>query len=439
MLYLCTTCGGTLRNNGEDGRWKRRRRPNSAPAAGRRRAAFFDGGSGDDGDGRSIGGNNLLSAQHPAEGWNNNESIAVDMSLTDGESPRLLVGGGGRRGGDTSTTRLRYAHCARTIQHAYQNFRHRQYLRDWAFSVVRQQRSDSFGWADAPLRELASTTLGRDFVYKRYRRPCPVSSFQPRAAILLRLKKEKEKITCRMNHIVPQFPPLKHLPYHWLYPRSAFLTEILLMNVYLQQCLVHLMLNAAPRPLTRSVSFLRQLCRWLTRRVKSMRRTKHRVLCRVAAVTMQSAARAASARARCSALRAARLRLWMDRVALLYADDAAIATAGDVEDDNSPSPAAVQLLREMNAPPPPPSQQSLQMPPKYAAGDVFRGGDGGGGIGKKTSTISSSSRWRALAEALAPRMGRPPPGCPAALDVDWGEWGVGLSLVFPPSPPRCVM
>lgn len=39
---------------------------------------------------------------------------------------------------------------------------------------------------------------------------------------------------------------------------------------------------------------------------------------------------------------------------------------------------------------------------------------------------------RALAEALAPRMGHPPPGCPEALDVDWGEWGENINLVFPP-------
>lgn len=210
-----------------------------------------------------------------------------------------------------------------------------------------------------------------------------------------------------------------------------------------------------PPPNAFFVFFLRQLRRWLISRVQSRKRARRRKLRRLAAVTMQSAARAASARARCSALRAARLYLWMDRVAVLYADDDAatatgIRTAGDDIDglDYSPSPAAAELLWEMNAPqpPPPPPPHSLQPPlpssPKYAVDDEVRtggGGSGSGGISKSWSKGSSrssrSSRGRALAEALAPRMGRPPPGCPAALDVDWGEWGVGLRLVFPPSPP----
>lgn len=54
------------------------------------------------------------------------------------------------------------------------------------------------------------------------------------------------------------------------------------------------------------------------------------------------------------------------------------------------------------------------------------------GIGVQGRCTSSS---RALAEALAPTMGDRPPGCPGALDVDWGEWGVKLTLVFPPPAP----
>lgn len=45
------------------------------------------------------------------------------------------------------------------------------------------------------------------------------------------------------------------------------------------------------------------------------------------------------------------------------------------------------------------------------------------------------SNRRGLAEALAPLMGIPPPGCPGALDVDWGTWGGQLELVFPPRAP----
>lgn len=49
------------------------------------------------------------------------------------------------------------------------------------------------------------------------------------------------------------------------------------------------------------------------------------------------------------------------------------------------------------------------------------------------------SNSRALAEALAPLMGIPPPGCPGALDVDWGMWGGQLELVFPPRAPSLPM
>lgn len=172
------------------------------------------------------------------------------------------------------------------------------------------------------------------------------------------------------------------------------------------------------------VSFSLQLRRWLVGRTHARRRAKRRLVRHIAAVTVQSAARATSARARCSALRSARLHRWMDRVAVLYAD--AFGVGGD-EGDYSPSPAAMELLRDNNAPPtpylpaaPPPIPASEQ----HAAIDAAPARGGG----------ASTGGGRALAEALAPRMGRPPPGCPAALDINWGEWGVGLRLAFPPSP-----
>lgn len=130
-------------------------------------------------------------------------------------------------------------------------------------------------------------------------------------------------------------------------------------------------------------------------RAEDRRRSRRNRFLRSAATAIQSAARAAAARARCSALRDARLRYWVDKAAAAW--DA---------DDSSPSPVAVELLRELNTPLPPPPTEAR---PQTASG--------GGG--------------RAMAEALAPTMGRPPPGCPGALDVHWGEWGVKLKLVFP--------
>lgn len=134
VLYLCTTCGATLRNNGENGRWKRRRRPSSAPAAGRRRGRAFVGG-GRDGGART---NNEYGTP-PGDGWNGDKAAAIaeSPSVVENLQQALLTGRGRRQGENDFATRLRYAHCARAIQHAYQNFRHRQYLRDWAFSLVR--------------------------------------------------------------------------------------------------------------------------------------------------------------------------------------------------------------------------------------------------------------------------------------------------------------
>ncbi|CBN80210.1 hypothetical protein Esi_0131_0021 [Ectocarpus siliculosus] len=287
VLYLCTTCGATLRNNGENGRWKRRRRPSSAPAAGRRRGSAFSVG-GRDGGARA----NNEYGPPPGNGWNGDRAAALveSPSVVESLQQALHTGGGRRQGENDSATRLRYAHCAKAIQHAYQNFRHRQYLRDWAFSLV-----------------------------------------------------------------------------------------------------------------------------------QSRRRAKHCLRCRRATVMLQSAARAMSARRRCSTLRAARLRLWTDRVAAVYVNGG---------DEYSPSPVAAELLCELErltTPLPRPPGLSPTLASQPAAVVKARGG-------LRANVACGRSRGRALAEALAPRMERPPPGCPAALDVDWGEWGVGLRLAFPSSP-----
>lgn len=173
-----------------------------------------------------------------------------------------------------------------------------------------------------------------------------------------------------------------------------------------------------------SACFPFQLRRWLTCRVQSRKRDTYRLHRRHAVVIVQSAARAVFARARCAALRAARLRLWMGTFAALYGGD------GDI---HSASPMATELLQGMNTNPPPPSPPqtpALSQPPALSPQCSAYFATRGGVSGRKKRV----GRGRALAEALAPGMGRPPPGCPAAMDVDWGEWGVGFSLVFPPSP-----
>lgn len=116
VLYLCTTCGGTLKL-GEDGRWRRRNRPSSAPAAGRR-----------------IPSHDVTSrhCMQEYQDWNPRKG-AHSSEIT---SKQEL------RGSDSETkrrepkTRLKYTLSARIIQHAYRDYRHRQYLRDWAFSLV---------------------------------------------------------------------------------------------------------------------------------------------------------------------------------------------------------------------------------------------------------------------------------------------------------------
>ncbi|CAM9412704.1 unnamed protein product, partial [Hapterophycus canaliculatus] len=144
VLYLCTTCGGTLRNNGDDGRWRRRRRPSSAPAAGCQRGSpfFFNNGGSDSGATKSdiIG---LATAKGLKDSTSDHAATEFLNPVNISQQLLLAAGGTGTGGGNFSVTRLRYAVCARRIQHAYQDFRHRQYLRDWAFSLVRRQRDCS--------------------------------------------------------------------------------------------------------------------------------------------------------------------------------------------------------------------------------------------------------------------------------------------------------
>lgn len=119
VLYLCTTCGGTLKD-GEDGRWRRRSRPSSAPAAGRR------------------GPSHLVTSRQSMQGhhdWNPGKSNPRKRG-----HPSEITSRQESRGSDSRRRRakkkLKYARCARIIQNAYRDFRHRQYLRDWAFSLV---------------------------------------------------------------------------------------------------------------------------------------------------------------------------------------------------------------------------------------------------------------------------------------------------------------
>lgn len=162
------------------------------------------------------------------------------------------------------------------------------------------------------------------------------------------------------------------------------------------------------------------------------RRWYHRRRLRTAAVTFQSAARRLFARKRCSALRAARLRFWVQQ-----ADELCD------RDDWHDSPVAAELLREVNQPPPP-TPPPLPPPPALlsagftgttppeASGEAHVLRDRAVVEEKAGRRRGRSGVGRALAEALAPMMGCPPPGCPEALDVDWGDWGVTLDLVFPP-------
>lgn len=120
VLYFCTTCGGTLQND-ENGRWRRRLRPSSAPAAPGRRDTLFD---------------------HPPN-WlaESREDLSRATATADGRVKAGAQGAATPRRlsswGEGTTAKLKYAPCARIIQHAYRDFRHRQYLRDWASALVR--------------------------------------------------------------------------------------------------------------------------------------------------------------------------------------------------------------------------------------------------------------------------------------------------------------
>lgn len=149
-----------------------------------------------------------------------------------------------------------------------------------------------------------------------------------------------------------------------------------------------------------------KLRRWFLGRMEARRRVKHRIFLHRAAVAIQSFARVASARTRCSILRAERRRFWVDRARALWdAHDAVNAAT---------SPAAEELLQGLDAPPLPPPQKSESCRQHTPGSEPYRIG-----------------RGREMAEALSPTIvGPPPPGCPAPLKADWGEWGVKLKLAF---------
>ena len=153
VLYLCTTCGRPLQSD-EDGRWRRRRRPTSAPPQAGRRDTFFD---------------------HTRRNWQAGETRVVDLSRAtagrrdggagQGDALKGATSGGTSRrlaGLGEGTAKLKYAPCARIIQHAYRDFRHRQYLRGWASALVRAlfsafcgQTRCGMAWHDAAWRDTA--------------------------------------------------------------------------------------------------------------------------------------------------------------------------------------------------------------------------------------------------------------------------------------------
>ena len=126
VLYLCTTCGGTLQSD-EDGRWRRRRRPSSAPAAPGRRDTFFNRPPAWLAEIRDGLSRATASAGGRAEAGAERVETSTGATI-----PTRLSGWD-----EGTTAKLKYAPCARIIQHAYRDFRHRQYLRDWASALVR--------------------------------------------------------------------------------------------------------------------------------------------------------------------------------------------------------------------------------------------------------------------------------------------------------------
>lgn len=175
--------------------------------------------------------------------------------------------------------------------------------------------------------------------------------------------------------------------------------------------------NSATSPQPQiSFSFFFKLRGWLVGRAQARRRSRRRLRRLHAAVTVQSAARASFARVRHARLHAARLQRWVAAAAEMYRN---------AEDAPVPSPLGAELTLEVSAPSPTPNVKLSSSPLHTSSAPADRrealrlGGRGDRGE-------------RELAEALAPRMGRAPPGCPGALDVAWGEWGTRLTLEFPP-------
>lgn len=173
--------------------------------------------------------------------------------------------------------------------------------------------------------------------------------------------------------------------------------------------------SATPAPPHSNVFFF-QLRGWLVGRVQARRRSRCRLRRWHAAVTVQSAARASVARMRHARLRAARLQRWIAAAAEMYRH---------AEDAPVPSPLGAELTREVSAPSPTPNVKLFSSPQHTSSARAYR---------REASRLGERGDRgeRELAEALAPRMGRAPPGCPGALDVDWGEWGTRLTLEFPP-------
>lgn len=146
-----------------------------------------------------------------------------------------------------------------------------------------------------------------------------------------------------------------------------------------------------------------------------------------AAVCLQSAERARSARARVRTLLDARVRLWLERSYALHRRERPIR----------PSPVGEQLWRERSDHPATRNPGGFwstsedfaaasAAAPAACASEANLSGD--------TRPRNDRAKSRALAEALAPTMGAPPPGCPDPLDVDWGTWGRELELEFPRTP-----
>lgn len=120
VLYLCTMCDGALRP-GTDGRWMRRKRPSSAPAIGKRRLEHSD-----EAESSNIG--------DKEDQWRHRRMVCMNINR------------------EEAAAKLTFALCARRIQQVYQDYRHRQYLKGWALSLVRRychQGPNFFSYIDS--------------------------------------------------------------------------------------------------------------------------------------------------------------------------------------------------------------------------------------------------------------------------------------------------